>query len=183
MIRAAALLMLALVTGCGEPTAKDTPEKSQPVNSVADLRSKLAKLKYQRDRLDLARKRLQVERGEIRQRLESLGVTSTDDLASHADWKLHARELRDVLDRTQKIKANIEKHDAAVVRLESLLRRHERDQETASARLTEEELNDLAAVLYEVESELSSSAEIPVVEELELEELMRNELKHQRKTP
>lgn len=183
MIRAAALLMLALVVGCDDPSGEDTPEKSQPVNSVAEVRTKLAKLKYQRDRLDLARNRLQSERTEIRGRLESLGVTSTDDLASHPDWKLHARELRDVLDRTQKIEANIKKHDVAIVRLESLLRRHERDQKTASARLTEEELNDLAIVLYEVESELSSSAEIPAIEELELEELLRNKLEHERKTP
>lgn len=183
MIRAAALLMLALVVGCDNPSGDDTLEKPQPVNSVADLRSKLAKLKYQRDRLDLARNRLQAERGEIRQRLESLGVTSTDDLASHPNWKLHARELRDVLERTKKIEANIEKHDAAIVRLESLLRRHERDQKTASARLTEEELNDLATVLYEVEAELSSSAEIPAIEESELEELLRNELTNERKMP
>lgn len=183
MSRALLLLGVMCVAGCGDSAGEADPRGSQPINSVADLRTKLAKLKYQRDRLDLARTRLQSEREEIRARLESLGVTSTDDLASKPDWKLHARELRDVLDRTQKIDANIEKHDAAIVRLESLLRRHERDQKTASARLTDEELNDLATVLYEVEAELSSSAEIPAVEELELEEILNNELNNRGKLP
>lgn len=113
-------MCFTLFIGCNDSAA---PISTESVSPELSYQQRLAKLKYQRDKLLLTISRLEKERTAIIARIRGHGIGSTDDLKSHPEWTIHARELKQVISSIRQLQLKISSFDAAIVRIESILRR------------------------------------------------------------
>lgn len=163
------------LAGCGSQDEVLAPSLNAQ-SAHPSVRERLGKLKYQRDKLKLSVSRLETERESILRRIREQGITSTDDLRSHPNWTIDARELKQVVESVKQLEKTVAFHDAAIVRIESILRYADREKRLEYSTLTETELNELALTFYEVDEQLKSQSDLPSIEELELESLLEQEL-------
>ena len=141
-----------------------------------NYRERLGRLKYQRDKLKRGLSRLHEDRSAILARFREAGIRSTKDLAEHPEWTIHARELRDVLDKSRRLENTVAAYSTAIVRVESVVRGLDREARLKSTKLSEEDLNLLSQTMHELDDQLRAASDIPAIEELELESLLEREL-------
>lgn len=172
-VQMAVVLLACVIAGCGTSKSSDPGEELTEVNH----RQKLGKLKYQRDKLRLSLSRLEDDRQAILFRLRQAGVTSTDDLSDHPEWRIHARELKDVVGRIRRMEKTATAYDQAIARMEVILREEDREARLRGAALSEDELNELSRITHELDDQLQTDSDVPGFEDLELESLLNQELK------
>ncbi|WP_145271288.1 hypothetical protein [Planctomycetes bacterium SV_7m_r] len=163
-------VLLLSVVGCGGAETK------QPSHAPPSYRQRLGELKFKRDKIVLTISRLEKERNQIMHRLRSDGIESIDDLRSIPHWTVHARELKQVIKEQKSLKATVDSLDAAIVRVESILRRDDRERTVEYGKLSNEELNEVATIFHEVDETLKPANQVSGLEEIELQSLLEQEL-------
>jgi len=173
-LRCVCLIFLSIVCGC----ASENSETPVPESETAEIsaRERLGKLKYQRGKLLTGISRLADDQEQIVLKLREAGVESTDDLKNVSGWKLYAKELKDVVSKKHRLSQQVDKYNAAITRVEIILRSRNREAKLQRSKLSDSELEELSRIFHEADDELSSQWEVSPAEDVELEALLKEQL-------
>ena len=153
-------------------TTEVSGEQGRPVS----FRERLGRLKYERDRLVRTVEHLERDRAETIKRLRSLGISTSSDLAGHPTAKVDAQELTEVVGQIQQLKSLISDYEAAIHRVEVVIRQHDRNVRLERSAPSEVELDRLSSAFHEAEEVLRPHPEKSIVDDLRMEQILDAEL-------
>ena len=163
--------LLILLVGCGSTVTPSVPTSAEEISP----RQELGKLKFQRDKVSLSISRLENDRSAIIVRIKQAGI-DTDNVSQHPDWRIYAQELKDVVGQIRQLEQTEAEYGQAISRMESFLRKQERDARLRDSALSDADLDELSRIKHELDDRLRSAAAVPGLEDLELESLLNQEL-------
>ncbi len=123
-----------------------------------DFQDKLEELKRQRDRAKLQRSRLDQRKQDAAQRLRNLGVKTPADIEANAEAKLAYHEIKDIIQSNDKLAADIEVYDDAIIRIEAALRELDRKRLMENAGISEDQFRQLRTIVNDVDDRLTSQS-------------------------
>ncbi len=180
---AACPLILIALAGCGHETMPQGKSgDGGTASTVVPPKQELGQLKYQRDKVLQAMSRLEEERQAVLGRIQRLKGQSIKQTGTHPDWRIYAQELKDVVQKIQRLDVTASAYDRAIARMEVVLRRDDRNARMEGIGLTEAQLDELSRITHQLNEDLRSPAAVPEFEDLELEDLIQRELSRDTKT-
>ena len=162
------------LAGCTDAAKKETPVSEALPTTTMEFREQLTKFKIQRDKLQLILSRLDERKSAAVARLEKMGVHSKADVAKHSDCRIHIQEIQGVAADMKPIRREIDVYDSAIARLEAKLRELDRQAVLQGARLPMADLNELSAVIFDLNDQLKLGTGLR--EDMENESVLENEL-------
>ena len=164
----------AFVFTCGCSDKVPNPPADTIPTTLAGCKGQLAKMKIKRDKLQLTLDRLGDRKGAAVARLKSMGVQSIQDLSKHPDARIDLNELRAVVSDMKPFKKDVEAYDAAINRLEAILREFDRKAVLHGGELTKEDREELSTAIHDSNDKLQPK--VGLAEDLELESVLKQEL-------
>jgi len=152
------------------PTANERSGKSNP--------ERLGRLKYERDKLRQAVKRLERERADTIRRIRSMGVRTSSDLSNHPEANHDARELAQIVSQIQQLEGSIADYESAIHKLEVVVRQNDREALLERSMPSESELDFRSTVVHESEERLRSESKTSLMEDLQIEQVLDTQLKN-----
>ncbi len=138
--------------------AKQQAKAQGFLTTQQDFQDKLEELKRQRDRAKLQRSRLDQRKQDAAQRLRNLGVKTPADIEANAEAKLAYHEIKDIIQSNDKLAADIEVYDDAIIRIEAALRELDRKRLMENAGISEDQFRQLRTIVNDVDDRLTSQS-------------------------
>ncbi len=138
--------------------AKQQAKAQGFLTTQQDFQDKLEELKRQRDRAKLQRSRLDERKQDAAQRLRNLGVKTPADIEANAEAKLAYHEIKDIIQSNDKLAADIEVYDDAIIRIEAALRELDRKRLMENAGISEDQFRQLRTIVNDVDDRLTSQS-------------------------
>lgn len=140
-----------------------------------DIEGQLHDLQERRRLLaETLEKRLK-ERLQLLARITDGGSRSLADITANSEWRIHARELQELVAEINTLTKQMAAFDQAIVRLKALAHRAERQDELTELGLTAEEMDRLNQTILEFDESARAGASRPVAD-LELQTFLEQQL-------
>lgn len=147
------------------------------VSPLAQLQAKHQTWVQERQRLGATLEKLEADQRSLVEKLRAAGVASAKDLADDPQHRVLATELLELERQTRAVRNKIQAYDTALARLESLLRRAERQEMLSESAAAEEELGGLKEATLELEHKLQPDSQLERdLQDLEMEEVLEQQL-------
>ena len=164
-------------TGAGSSSDDNQTAKTHGLlETESEFRDKIAELRMQRYKVENGIKRLENFKAETIEHLNDKGIKSGDDYlnSSDPDVKYAVVNLKGWVTQIAKIKKEVAYYDEAILGIEGMLDKIERERIEESVSLSKEEYKDLQKIIIDLNERLA--VETDILEEEELGKLLDLEM-------
>lgn len=141
------------------------------LETSGEFKDKLADIKIRRDRAEVQIDRLTRRKNEAAEKLRAKGIQKSSDIkADDREAKFLVAELKDLVEKIEKLESDVKHYDDAIVSIEAILRDFDRKLVMTDSGIDEKQLEDLRRIIYSVDDKLTG--DMSISEELDTADMI-----------